>query len=1120
LRIAAADVTEELSPEEESRIAAMRSATPEWQQRVAARMAGVEQSAGPADAQLSPQPAAAKPRWITWRSSRSAWALAGAFAFSVAIVAFVLIRARSPHDGLDETNRLIAEAYTQQRGILFRIPGAAYAPYRGTRGAKTELPASLDMANFKVKTAKKRGDKDARWLVASANAKILEADYGGAVEILEAVTNGDNYIPGADLALATAYYERGIQNRSTVDLGNAREAIGHALEREPGNPVALFNLARLDQEIGLFSQAADDWTKYLQAEPAGDWSREARENLAICQQEVERKTKQADGHSLLTPEAIGGAEFSNSAQNLVDSRIEDYQLRVFLSDFPALVSAPPDTQKERHTQYERAIRGVGEISAMRHRDRLFRDLLSSGGAAREAAPAHALASAIAANRAGDEDLALKRARESDAGFERLGNRAGSFRARFEMIYALQFMTRTRECIALANQLARDSTRAGYASLSVAAETQAGFCENMNGNLSEAARHLKRAETEAQEAGYEAALDRARVGLAAMELQSGSVIGAWNLAVTGLKHFWATPLPLERGESFCDLLDIAAEENRQWHLQSAVLMEALSLLELQSDRLAEAQVLVRLAGSLLMLHRSAEATSYWTKALSDFESAPQTAATRNQELTVRINLAKAQAAAQDYSSSVSQLEQLRPQLRDLHEDLSLIEFYTTLGEGYRKLGNAPRAEEADLEAIRVFRQGLASLNHDRDRLTWYRQISSAYRSLVQLRINENQSADALLIWQEYRRAGMLPDRATSAPPSGLRQGMPDEAQVMVVYAGLPDGLFAWTVSHRHPELFHLSASYDSVARLAYSFSRQCSLPSSDLVHLSDEGSRLYDILIQPLSRFLPEGSLVAFEPDDELARIPFSALLDRQGRYLNSTYTIEVAPFGAVPGLAAAAKAPGANDPALLLESRTSLLPGLPEDPQAAREIEAVALFFPHATTLGVEPGVQDRFLRLLKHSAIFHYAGHSATSANGGALILRERDPAGTERLIELRSDDLDGLRLANGKLAVLSACRTDRGQGDHWLDRDNIAVTLLSAGFHQVVASRWERDSSATTTLMLAFYRSVTEGGSVPLAYVMQRRLRVNYHYSSTRISGRHFRFWSIQVKSDLKESAQWLRG
>ena len=85
--------------------------------------------------------------------------------------------------------------------------------------------------------------------------------------------------------------------------------------------------------------------------------------------------------------------------------------------------------------------------------------------------------------------------------------------------------------------------------------------------------------------------------------------------------------------------------------------------------------------------------------------------------------------------------------------------------------------------------------------------------------------------------------------------------------------------------------------------------------------------------------------------------------------------------------------------------------------------------------------------------------------------------MIALHSDDLEGLRLTKGKLAVLSACQTDRGQGDHWLDRDNIAVTFLSAGFPQVVASRWDIDSSATTTLMSTFYRSITEGNSVPLA-------------------------------------------
>jgi len=1074
LRVAAADMSEELTQREESQIAEMHSATPEWQHQLATLMAGtVRPVATRSDASYLPHFSFTKPISITWRKTRWAWVLAGVFAFSVAIAAFMSIRARRAHYQLEEANRLIASAYTQQREILFRIPGAAHAPFSGNRGAKPKLPTALHLAYAAIDAAHTRGDEDPRWLVASANADILAAEYGNAIETLEAVTNGQKYIPGADLALATAYYERSIQNHSSFDLGNAREAIGHALEKEPLDPVALFNRARLDQEIGLYSNAIDDWNKYLKVESEGAWALEAQENLTKCKKELDRKKKLADPHSLLTPETIGQVELTETARNLVDSRIEDYQLRIFLSDLPALFGASSGAQKKQ--QYQRAIRRVAEISAKRHHDLLLRDLLSSLDTLPTAASVRDLASAIEANRSGNENLALNLARKAGNEFERHGNRAGSFRARFEVLYALQFMTRTAECIAMANQLAGDSARAGYTSLSIGAETQAGFCENMNGNLSEAVRHLRRAETEAKLASYEAELERARVGLAAMELQSGSITTAWDIAVTGLKRFWDSSLPLERGESFCDLLDIAAEENRQWHLQSAVLSEALSLLELQSDRIAEAQVMMRLAGSLLMLHRSSEATTYWTKALAKFQSAPQSPATRNQELTVRINLAKAQAVAEDYSASVSHLEQLRPQLAGLHEDLSLIEFYSILGEAYRRLGDLNKGEKADLEAIAIFRRGLASLSHDRDRLTWYRRISPAFRSLVQLLIDENHSADALLIWQEYRRAGILSSKPLPRSSRNRSRTIQDQPQETVVYADLPDGLFAWAVSQETTKLFLLNKSYESVARLGYSFSRHCSSPTSDLAHLSEEGERLYEILIQPLSDFLPEGSLVAFEPDDELAAIPFGALLDRQGRYLNSTHTIAVAPFGAVAEIVA--NGPMANDPALLIESRAALLPGQPEDAQATQEIEAVSSFFPHAITVGAESGVQDRFLRLLKRSAIFHYAGHSATSPNGGALILRDRDMTGTERLIALRSDNLEGLRLASGKLAVLSACQTDRGQGNHWLDRDNIAVTLLSAGFPQVVASHWDVDSRATTILMTAFYRSVTEGSNVPVA-------------------------------------------
>jgi CHAT domain-containing protein len=1061
----------ELTPEEISTISDLPSATPAWQRTLAARLSAAGRfTAG--------NTLSKKWRLSLLRPLRSPLRLAfTASAVGLGFIGFWFAFHRSKSETAEQ---LIAEAYTQKRTLPFRFPGAHYGPLRVTRGEEsshTEIPLPLLQAETQIASQKQGGNTDRQWLLASAYADILEGGFDHAIQILETDASANPDAAEIEIAIATAYYERGVQSHTPDDLGKAREAIGRALDKEPQNPIALFNRALIDEGMGLYAQAISDWQEYLQVDPSGEWSQEAREHLGNCQQMKEKKEKATDGQSLLNPGAISDSGSSMVEDSEIDRRIEDYQLQVFTSYYPDLTVKTSSSRGPSEATEKRAIRRLAEISALKHNDRLLLDFIASGSLSQARIPAQELASAIAENRVGDEQQALSQAQKAYAGFRRIGNSAGSLRAQFEMVYAMQFISRTSECITIARRLAANARHDHYSWLMAEAETQASFCSNMNGDLSGATDDLNRAVRDARDAHYEVALDRALVGEAGMQWQAGSITTSWNLALDGLKHFWASSVPYQRGESFCDFLDEMAEQEQEWHLQSAVLMESLALFEGEQDRLAEAQVLVRLAASQLMLHRPKEAKALLAKALFIFRASPQTPATQSQELMVRINLAKAEAAGHDYLASVMQLEDLRPQLARLHEDLSIIEFYTTLGESYRKLGNGGKAADSDRAAINVFRNGLSTLSRERDRITWHRQISSAYRSLVQLRIDQNRTAEALRIWQDYRGTE-LASRPSANAPTGedAIHDKPMQLQTTIVYASLPNGPFAWAISGQSMKAIPLSASYDSLIELGNRFAAECSTPTSDIASLLANGERLYRILIAPFGTLLPDDGSVLIEPDDEFAPIPFSALVDLQGRYLNVTHTIAISPFSTVSVRSISSRRPpDRRDAALLVESRFALSGSQEEDAQSDKEIQTVSSFFPNNTTIRFETGEHSRFLGLLQNAAILHYAGHSASSGNGGALVLEERKPDGREYSVSLRSDDLEGTRLEHGKLAVLSACQTDRGQGQHWLDRDNLAVTLLSAGFPEVVASRWNIDSGATTTLMQAFYANVSNGISVP---------------------------------------------
>lgn len=1094
LRQASLLLAAEVTPEEDSMISNLPSSTPTWQRMLAKRLSRLR----PVESTEEPRKGKS-PTWDMLLGSPLRLAL------TLFVVGFVSLGSWVMWHRLqrEPVEQSIAHAYTQNRTLAFRFPGAHYGPMkavtRGEEPSHADRPLPLLEAETWIALQAERGNKDKRWMLASAYAALLDGDYEHAVQILEPEAKANPSIPEIDIAIATAYFERGSHDHIPDDLGKALEAIGRALDKEPNSPIALFNRSLIEEGMGLNNQAISGWQQYLQVDPDGEWSKEAREHLSRCQQIKDGKANATSSQSLLSPEAVSGIGALKATDDQIDQRIEDYQLRVFTSYYPILATVRRPADVQRDSIEELAIRRIGQISAARHDDHLVLDLIASTASSSTKAPTFQLSAAIEANRAGNEQLALNLAQKADSSFRRLGNLAGSLRSRFEIVYAMQFMSRTRECISSSRELAARARESRYSWLTAQAEIQEAFCSDMNGDLAEATKSLNLAKRDAVHARYEIVLERVLVGEAGMEWQAGSITTAWNLALDGLKQFWTSSVPYERGESFCDEMDEMAEQEHEWHLQSVILGESLTLLDQEQDRLAQAQVKVRLAASELMLNRSKEANDQLMSALRIFRAAPQTAATKDQELMVLINLAKAQEASHNYAASAAQLEELRPQLPQLHEDLSLIEFHTGLGDAYRRLGNYQKAEESDLAAIKIFRGGLSNLARVRDRLTWLRQVSPAFRSLVQLRIDQNRSSDALRLWQDYRSARISPNWTMASPLDGASSQVEQtEPKTTLVYANLPNGPFAWAISGRSIRSIPLRVSYEDLNQLAGKFADECSSPTSDMGDLQTRANQLYNLLVEPFAALLPEDGAILIEPDDEFAKIPFNALVDGRGRYLNATHTIAISPFGGeLSGPIFSRRPPIRRDPALLVESRFSGRRGR-VDLQSIDEIKTVASFFPNNTTVNAGFMARGVFRRSLENAAIFHYAGHSATSGNGGALILNEETPTGPEGYVPLRPDDLEGTRLKRGKLAVLSACRTDRGQGDHWLDRDNFAVTLLSAGIPEVVATRWSIDSGATTVLMKTFYTGLSKGKPVPTS------LRVAMEQTRQIPQYRHPFFWA----------------
>ena len=121
-------ISDEGSAEENAVIETLETRKPEWQARTATAMASVS------DGNVRRFPQSRK------------W-LAAAAAIVVAAGVAMVWRIATQGPPLD----LLAKAYTEQRTIELRVPGAAYGPLRVERGAATRANQTVELAESRIR---------------------------------------------------------------------------------------------------------------------------------------------------------------------------------------------------------------------------------------------------------------------------------------------------------------------------------------------------------------------------------------------------------------------------------------------------------------------------------------------------------------------------------------------------------------------------------------------------------------------------------------------------------------------------------------------------------------------------------------------------------------------------------------------------------------------------------------------------------------------------------------------------------------------------------------------------------------------------------------------------------
>jgi hypothetical protein len=219
-------------------------------------------------------------------------------------------------------------------------------------------------------------------------------------------------------------------------------------------------------------------------------------------------------------------------------------------------------------------------------------------------------------------------------------------------------------------------------------------------------------------------------------------------------------------------------------------------------------------------------------------------------------------------------------------------------------------------------------------------------------------------------------------------------------------------------------------------------------------------------------------------------------------------------------APPATD-ALIVAMPTT--PGFPDSalPYALEESRIIkGLCHSLNLTPHAPDPTRDNILATLRHSAIFHYAGHGMIEANGGSaqsyLLLRDwMDwPLAMYDLQQLRRESR-----SRSFLAYLSACSTGKTAESALL---NEAVHFMSffqrAGFRHVIGTLWPVSDRTSVEMAWTVYQTLVEEGMVDgvVARALHRATRTLRDASNSGMAAASGERDPKQARSRNKKSAR----
>lgn len=963
------------------------------------------------------------------------WLTAAAMALVAVGLGFWYWQTR-PKDALG----LLAQAYTSDRTLDLRLPGAAHGQLRLERGAASHPPTVAVEAELAFRRELDKNPDDPVGLHARGRWEILYGSPDRAIESLQAAL--DLKRGGADpellTELAMAYRERAIRNRNDADRLHAIELLGQALQADPNNPSALFNRAAIERELNMLSPAIADLEKLLTVEPSGAWSDEARESLNLL-----RKRH---------------AVFFRRAPGFDAGKFDEAALEVALQDLHAteLGALAARLENVHHDPWLAELLRLRDSSSIREAE---------------------------ATLAGMAEIRLtfqtaKYATER-ANFDKLYGVSlpaplAAWRD-FESLYRATHARGEFRC-AEAGGDAAEKRAVAYKWITIQRLRERGTCALQAGDADTAAKLVKDSVALANAAGYPVLAVRSEGLRAGVEWRRGMYRGAIQLAARDVNEIFEKQLPVARSQEFFNMMMASAEDLGWWHAAQAGAAEMTEAADVAGFRDLRFTDTVRWAQLSLRCGDVERARAHFKDALgyyADFKTRP-------------VSRAWAEIGFADATGDESSLLGVAEELEGSPDPMVWIPYERVRARLALSAGRLEQAH-ARLERISNWLNSPNAIHPSHDH-HWRGEFRESGELMLQLLLTQGRATDAFLLLQQWKAND---ERSLTAVVHPARA--PDENAVKFAVAEVRGRLAVWRSDGAALEFRWATEPAADVSRLARRLTRMLESPESSVPAISSLARQIGTALFGSwLGEIAPDRAVI-IQCAESIGDLAF-AVLPGTAESLGLEHQVSTTPLGfPLEGSPMADARPGGE--ILLLDASAGnqgWAPDLPPLASGAQEVEGIL----SSATLPVdvlERGALsiERIRERASSAKIMHFVGHAVETPMGVSLVIP--DVPGP---VVLRNLAGQGFRIP--PIVVLSACSTGKRSLEDSAGPDSLATGFLLEGSGEVIASLWNVNSEGAKEFMTEFYRGLGDGRTTGTA--LRRAMRRLAH--SNRFS--HPYYWA----------------